>query len=206
MKKKYILVVVIVLGLILIFLSILGVKKYNIIKEIIQKSDEYCNKENVYHKISATDSSLAYVELFKNKEKEKIVVEKNEDKTKLIQYITTDGYKTYFEDTNGEITEMSQNQKIFPIDTITIYLVFKDRANMFFNSIFANIKSEKDGDKEYFVITDINCQATEYDTKAKYYINKENGLVEKIEMKHEDNSVSIVTHEYKFDVVTDKDF
>ncbi len=177
MKKKYILVVVIVLGLILIFLSILGVKKYNIIKEIIQKSDEYCNKENVYHKISATDSSLAYVELFKNKEKEKIVVEKNEDKTKLIQYITTDGYKTYFEDTNGEITEMSQNQKIFPIDTITIYLVFKDRANMFFNSIFANIKSEKDGDKEYFVITDINCQATEYGTKAKYYINKERLLI-----------------------------
>lgn len=76
MKKKCILVVVIVLGLILIFLSILGVKKYNIIKEIMQKSDEYCNKENVYHKISATDSSLAYVELFKNKEKEKIVVEK----------------------------------------------------------------------------------------------------------------------------------
>lgn len=142
----------------------------------------------------------------KIKKKKKIVVEKNEDKTKLIQYITTDGYKTYFEDTNGEITEMSQNQKIFPIDTITIYLVFKDRANMFFNSIFANIKSEKDGDKEYFVITDINCQATEYGTKAKYYINKENGLVEKIEMKHEDNSVSIVTHEYKFDVVTDKDF
>lgn len=101
---------------------------------------------------------------------------------------------------------MSQNQKIFPIDTITIYLVFKDRANMFFNSIFANIKSEKDGDKEYFVITNINCQANEYGTKAKYYINKENGLIEKIEMKHEDNSVSIVTHEYKFDVVTDKDF
>ena len=67
-------------------------------------------------------------------------------------------------------------------------------------------KDELYGDKEYFVITDINCQATEYGTKAKYYINKENGLVEKIEMKHEDNSVSIVTHEYKFDVVTDKDF
>ena len=81
MKKKCILVVVIVLGLILIFLSILGVKKYNIIKEIIQKSDEYCNKENVYHKISATDSSLAYVELFKNKEKEKI--EKNNKKLQM---------------------------------------------------------------------------------------------------------------------------
>ena len=35
MKKKCILVFVIVLGLILIFLSILGVKNYNIIKEII---------------------------------------------------------------------------------------------------------------------------------------------------------------------------
>ena len=52
MKKKCILVVVIVLGLILIFLSILGVKKYNIIKEIMQKSDEYSNKENVYHMLN----------------------------------------------------------------------------------------------------------------------------------------------------------
>ena len=206
MKKKCILVFVIVLGLILIFLSILGVKNYNIIKEIMQKSDEYCNTENVYHKISATDSSLTYIELFKNKEKEKIVIEKKEDKTKLIQYITTDGYKTYFEDTNGEITEMNQNKKIFPIDTITTYLVFKDRTNMFFNSIFANIKSEKNGDKEYFVITNINCGVTEADAKVKYYINKENGLVEKVEMRNKDNSISIVNHEYEFDVVTDNDF
>lgn len=206
MKKKCILVFVIVLGLILIFLSILGVKNYNIIKEIMQKSDEYCNKENVYHKISATDSSLTYIELFKNKEKEKIVIEKKEDKTKLIQYITPDGYKTYFEDTNGEITEMNQNKKIFPIDTITTYLVFKDRINMFFNSIFANIKSEKNGDKEYFVITNINCGVTEADAKVKYYINKENGLVEKVEMRNKDNSISIVNHEYEFDVVTDNDF
>ena len=206
MKKKCILVFVIVLGLILIFLSILGVKNYNIIKEIMQKSDEYCNKENVYHKISATDSSLTYIELFKNKEKEKIVIEKKEDKTKLIQYITTDGYKTYLEDTNGEITEMNQNKKIFPIDTITTYLVFKDRTNMFFNSIFAKIKYEKNVYKEYFVITNINCGVTEAYAKVKYYINKENGLVEKVEMRNKDNSISIVNHEYEFDVVTDNDF
>ena len=144
--------------------------------------------------------------IWTTKEKEKIVIEKKEDKTKLIQYITTDGYKTYFEDTNGEITEMNQNKKIFPIDTITTYLEFKDRTNMFFNSIFANIKSEKNGDKEYFVITNINCGVTEADAKVKYYINKENGLVEKVEMRNKDNSISIVNHEYEFDVVTDNDF
>ena len=77
---------------------------------------------------------------------------------------------------------------------------------MFFNSIFANIKSEKNGDKEYFVITNINCGVTEADAKVKYYINKENGLVEKVEMRNKDNRISIVNHEYEFDVVTDNDF
>lgn len=176
----------------------------------MEKSSIYKQKENVYHKIIATDSNLSYVEVYNINENQKIALENKDNGVKITQYIIDNVSKSYYDMPNGEKIVKESEEKIFPLEKVTSYFSFNNKFDMFLSSIFANIKNVELNDKEYYIIKNIktsgvNNIVTGTDLKETYYINKETGLVEKVTMKNKDGRENTIIHEYKFDTVSDVD-
>lgn len=206
-NKKAIIVILIVILLLIVSLI---VRRFIIINSIMEKSSIYKQKENVYHKIIATDSNLSYVEVYNINENQKIALENKDNGVKITQYIIDNVSKSYYDMPNGEKIVKESEEKIFPLEKVTSYFSFNNKFDMFLSSIFANIKNVELNDKEYYIIKNIktsgvNNIVTGTDLKETYYINKETGLVEKVTMKNKDGRENTIIHEYKFDTVSDVD-
>lgn len=197
MKNKKILIslVLVIIASVLLFLG-LTVRKMIIFREIKENSSKYENSNNYYEKVSNT--SGINIEYFckENKSKKIIITEKNGIK-QITNYSNGEKANTYIIQSDGK--------KVATLDTNKLgepnILGFQFEGNFWYwlkMAMTSNIKKTELNGKECYYINGSHLKET--------YVERETGLILKMQDGIVNNEPIIYEYYYEFGNVVDNDF
>lgn len=188
-KNKIIKILILIVIVALLILVGYTMYKYSIYQDLNQKGKESSNKyytsENLYYKM-------------------KVNVNDNEEESYFLEYYYKDN-KLKIKSTNIEgkinneqIYDGLEEKESFILLDIGIGDFWKDWC-------FKSLKTENINNKENYIIN-VKDEDNDTDKKTTLYIDKENGIINKMESKYENNqSLAYELIDIKTNTVTDED-
>ena len=196
--KKILKIFGIILAVLLILMFVHTIRNYIIITGLQNKFSSYANSTNYHIKSVITDKEGKIKTLDYYKQDTREFLGLKDDSNKLSIYNNGERKDVFIESQNSKTAQLDSDSMI----TINIYngLETKNSWQTLIGSIFATVRTTQNDGKDYYVISGFMSPSILNLKGAKNYIEKETGLLVKIE------DAELIQKEYEFDQIDNSIF